>query len=164
MVAAGGDGTLNEVVNGLAPDFCRARLGVIPLGAANDFARAIRVPSDIRAALDQLMAGLTQTVDVGRLTSDRVRYFINLSTGGFSGAVGEQLSEELKHRWGPQAYLHSTLTALPDLSAYYTSVVFDDEEPLTIEAFNVIVANAPFIGGVFRSRRRRQSTTVCSMC
>ncbi len=48
VVAAGGDGTLNEVVNGLAADFAAARLGLLPLGTGNDFARSIGVPADLK--------------------------------------------------------------------------------------------------------------------
>src|SRR5215212_1927338 len=71
VVAAGGDGTINAVVNGLAADFSRARLGVIPLGTGNDFARSIHMPIDINAALETLGADAEQVVDVIRVTSDR---------------------------------------------------------------------------------------------
>ena len=147
VVAAGGDGTINEVVNGLAADFRRARLGIIPLGTGNDFARSINVPADLEAALDLLAAGAAQAVDVVRATSDRVRYFINVSAGGFSGLVDEKLTEDMKRTWGPLAYLRSAAAALPDLGAYHTSVVFDEDEPIDIQAFNIIIANAQFVAG-----------------
>jgi diacylglycerol kinase (ATP) len=147
VVAAGGDGTINEVVNGLAADFSRARLGVIPLGTGNDFARSINVPPDIDAAVELLVAGATQALDVVRVSSDHVRYFINVSAGGFSGLVDEKLTEEMKRTWGPLAYLRSALEALPDLSEYHTLLVFDDDQPLEIQAFNVVVANARFVAG-----------------
>jgi diacylglycerol kinase (ATP) len=147
VVAAGGDGTINEVINGLAVDFSRARLGVIPLGTGNDFARAIHVPTDVNAAVDVLAGGVVRAVDLIRMTSDQVRYFINMSAGGFSGVVDEQLTEELKRTWGPLALLGKAAAALPNLAAYRTSVVFDDDTSLAIQAFNVIVANAPFAAG-----------------
>ena len=96
VVAAGGDGTINEVVNGLADDFSRARLGIIPLGTGNDFARSINVPPNIDAVVELLVAGATQALDVVRMSSDKVRYFINVSAGGFSGLVDEKLTEETK--------------------------------------------------------------------
>jgi diacylglycerol kinase (ATP) len=147
IVAAGGDGTINEVVNGLAKDFGRARLGMIPLGTGNDFARSIDVPADIDAALDILAAGVVQDVDIVRVTSDKMRYFINVSSGGFSGLVDEKLTDEMKQTWGPLAYLRSAAAALPDLSEYHMSIIFDDEEAIEIKAFNVIVANARFVAG-----------------
>jgi diacylglycerol kinase (ATP) len=147
IVAAGGDGTINGVVSGLAADFSRARLGVIPLGTGNDFARSIHVPIDVNAALEVLVSGTEQLVDVVRLTSDQIYYCINVAAGGFSGLVDEQLTEELKRTWGPLAFLRSAAAALPDLAQYHTSLVFDDEETLNIQAFNLIVANARFAGG-----------------
>jgi diacylglycerol kinase (ATP) len=147
VVAAGGDGTLNEVLNGLAKDFNRARLGVIPLGTGNDFARSIHMPADIPGALDVLLAGSTRTVDVVRVASDQTRYFVNVSAGGFSGLVDEQLTEDLKRTWGPLAFLGSAVAALPNLSDYCTSVTFDDEESLEMQVFNLVVANAQFAAG-----------------
>src|SRR5690349_11240713 len=47
IVAAGGDGTINEVINGIAPDFARVQFGIIPLGTGNDFARTINMPTDL---------------------------------------------------------------------------------------------------------------------
>ncbi len=146
IVAAGGDGTINAVVNGLATDFGRARLGVIPMGSGNDFARTIHVPRDVDAALEVIVADVVQTVDVVRVTSNQVRYFISVSTGGFSGLVDERLTEELKRTWGPLAFLRSAAAALPERTGYRTSVVFDDEASLDIQALNVIVANAKFAG------------------
>ena len=146
-MAARRDGTINAVVNGLAVDFSRARLGVIPLGTGNDFARSIHVPIDLNAALEVLATGAEQVVDIVQVTSDRVRYFVNVAAGGFSGLVDEQLTEELKRTWGPLAFLRSAAAALPDLAQYRTSLVFDDEGLFEIQAFNVIVANARFAGG-----------------
>ena len=147
IVAAGGDGTLNEVVNGLASDFSQATLGLIPLGTGNDFARTLAIPDDVDAAVNIIAAGMVRSVDVVRVSSDKARYFINVSSGGFSGLVDEKLTDEMKQTWGPLAYLRSAAAALPDLSEYHTSLVFDDTERLDITAFNVIVANARFVAG-----------------
>lgn len=147
IVAVGGDGTINEIVNGLAPDFGRARLGVVPLGTGNDFARTINVPQDVAAACDVLLADRRQRVDVVRVTSDQQRFFINVSAGGFTGLVDEKLSDDMKRTWGPLAYLRSALEALPDLTDYHTILAFDDEPPQTIAAYNVVVANGRYAGG-----------------
>jgi diacylglycerol kinase (ATP) len=147
VIAAGGDGTLNEVVNGLAADFGQATLGLIPLGTGNDFARSLNVPADIDAALEIIAAGLTQAADIVSVTSDKQRYFINVSSGGFSGLVDEKLTDEMKQSWGPLAYLRSAAAALPDLSEYHMSIVVDDTETLNLTAFNLIIANARFVAG-----------------
>src|SRR5207247_3989749 len=101
IVSAGGDGTLNEVVNGIAQGGCNAALGVLPLGTGNDFARSLGVPNNLEAAIEQIIAGKTRPIDLVRVTSDRVRYFANVSSGGFSGVVDEKLTQEMKRRGGP---------------------------------------------------------------
>src|SRR5205814_2180737 len=101
VVAAGGDGTMNEVLHGMAVDFGRAAFGILPLGTANDFARTINVPADVPGAIDILLAGQTEQVDVIRYTGAEIHYFLNASAGGFSGLVNEALTDEMKQTWGP---------------------------------------------------------------
>ena len=147
IVAAGGDGTLNEVINGIGENLGGARVGLIPLGTGNDFARSIGVPPDMDAAIDLIRAGKTRAVDLVRVTSDDVRYFVNVSAGGFSGLVDEKMTPEMKKTWGPIAYLRSAAAALPELRAYRTTVAFDDEEALMLELYNVVVANGRYVAG-----------------
>ena len=147
IVAAGGDGTLNEVINGLKESAAEARVGLIPLGTGNDFARTIGLPTDPAAALQVLREGHTRAVDLVRVTSDEVRYFLNVSAGGFSGLVNEKLTPELKKTWGPLAYLRSAAAALPELRAYRTTLALDNSESLTLDLYNVVVANGRYVAG-----------------
>ena len=149
VIAVGGDGTLNEVINGIAKPHRARRLcvGVVPLGTANDFARSIGLIRDIDANIDILRAKTTATIDLVRMTSGRRRYFVNVSAGGFSGVVDEKLTPEMKSAWGPLAYLRSAAAALPELQAYRTTMIFDDAEELVIDVYNVVVANGQFAGG-----------------
>src|SRR3954471_19551452 len=147
IVAAGGDGTLNEVLNGIGEDVAKVRVGLIPLGTGNDFARSIGLPADIEIALDTIRAGATRSVDLVRVTSDEVRYFVNVSAGGFSGLVDEKLTPEMKKTWGPLAYLRSAAAALPELRAYRTTLAFDDDDSLMEELYNVVVANGRYVAG-----------------
>ncbi len=149
VIAAGGDGTLNEVINGIAtPRRTRGVcVGLVPLGTANDFARSIGLPASVEDNIDILRAKQTDPIDLVRVTSDRTRYFVNVSAGGFSGLVDEKLTPEIKSTWGPLAYLRSAAAALPELHAYQTSIVFDDVERLMIELYNVIIANGQFVAG-----------------
>jgi diacylglycerol kinase (ATP) len=147
VVAAGGDGTINEVVNGLAHNFAQARLGVIPLGTGNDFVRSINVPNDLTAAIDVLINEQTELLDVVRVTSDEARYFINVSAGGFSGLVDEKLTAEMKQTWGPLAYLRSAAMALPDLTDYHTYITINDDEQHEVSVYNIVVANARYVAG-----------------
>lgn len=147
IIAAGGDGTLNEVVNGIGENSGATRVGLIPLGTGNDFARSIGIPADLDEAIDLIRAEKTRAVDLVRVTSDEVRYFVNVSAGGFSGLVNEKLTPEMKKTWGPLAYLRSAAAALPDLRAYRTTLAFDDDESLTEELYNVVVANGRYVAG-----------------
>jgi diacylglycerol kinase (ATP) len=149
VIAAGGDGTLNEVINGIAtPRRMRGvSVGLVPLGTANDFARSIGLPASVEDNIDILRAKQTDPIDLVRVTSDRTRYFVNVSAGGFSGLVDEKLTPEIKSTWGPLAYLRSAAAALPELHAYYTTIIFDDVKRLMIELYNVIIANGQFVAG-----------------
>ena len=147
IVAAGGDGTLNEVINGIGENLGEARVGLLPLGTGNDFARTIGVPTDLDAAIDVIRTGQTRTVDLVRVTSDEVRYFVNVSAGGFSGLVDEKLTPEMKKTWGPLAYLRSAAAALPELRAYRTTLAFDNAESLMLDLYNVVVANGRYVAG-----------------
>lgn len=147
IVAAGGDGTLNEVINGIGENFGDIRVGLLPLGTGNDFGRSISMPVDLEAALDVIRAGETRAVDLVRVTSDEVRYFVNVSAGGFSGLVDEKLTPEMKKTWGPLAYLRSAAAALPELRAYRTTLALDNEESIMMELYNVVVANGRYVAG-----------------
>ncbi|HEX5760440.1 MAG TPA: diacylglycerol kinase family protein [Thermoanaerobaculia bacterium] len=145
VVAAGGDGTLNEVVNGLAADFGGARLGLLPLGTGNDFARSIGVPADLAGALAVLAEGRDAALDVGRATVGAARWFVNVSAGGFSGLVNEKMDSAVKSAWGPLSYLRSAVEALPELAGYRTTIRLDGDETLEVSAYSVIVANARYV-------------------
>lgn len=147
VIAAGGDGTLNEVVNGIAtPRSARAVcLGIVPLGTGNDFARSLGLPATLEENIDILRAKQTAPIDLVRVRSDRTRYFVNVSTGGFSGLVDEKLTSEIKRAWGPLAYVRSAAAALPELHTYRTSIVLDGTERLSIDLYNVVIANGRFV-------------------
>jgi diacylglycerol kinase (ATP) len=147
IVAAGGDGTLNEVINGLREDASSVAVGLIPLGTGNDFARTLDLPTDVDEAIGVLLAGHTRPIDLVRVKSDEVRFFVNVSAGGFSGLVDENLTPEMKKTWGPLAYLRSAAAMLPELRAYQTTLSLDKTESLTLSLYNVVIANGRYVGG-----------------
>jgi len=105
LFVGGGDGTLNEVLNGVAsvPDGLAAvRFGVIPLGTGNDFATALGIPDEVEAAIAQLFDGRPVAVDVGRVNG---RAFVNVSAGGFIAEVSDAVNPQLKTIAGKFAYL-----------------------------------------------------------
>ncbi|MDQ3255824.1 MAG: YegS/Rv2252/BmrU family lipid kinase, partial [Acidobacteriota bacterium] len=105
LFVAGGDGTLNEVLNGVANvegALERITFGLIPLGTGNDFADALGLPEDVDAAINILLENRTVQVDVGRLNE---RFFINVSAGGFIAEVSDAVNPQLKSIAGKLAYL-----------------------------------------------------------
>ncbi len=155
IVAAGGDGTVHAVVNGLAPDFGGARLAVLPLGTGNDLRRSLAIPDDPLAALDLLDSGRERLIDVIRVeTPTRSLYAVNTASGGFGGQLQEALTEEMKAAWGPLAYLRGAAAVLPDLTDYQTTLRLDDGPPERVEALNVIVANGRYAAHGWRVASR----------
>jgi diacylglycerol kinase (ATP) len=151
IVAAGGDGTINEVVNGLAADFEKATLGIIPLGTGNDLARTLALPDDPREALALSTEGPVRRIDLIKVESaDTMVYGVNAAAGGFSGQVDEALSDELKATWGPLAYPIGAVSVLPDLTGYETSIAWEDGPFGRVEALNIVVANGRTVAGGFQ--------------
>ncbi len=111
VVAAGGDGTINEVVNGLmwAPPGLRPRLGVAPIGTVNVYARELRLPLDIEAAWQVIAKGNVRRVDAGlvRSADGRRRYFAQLAGAGFDAMAIAALDLNLKRRITWLAYVVS---------------------------------------------------------
>lgn len=151
VVAAGGDGTLNEVLNGLADHFGRVALGVLPVGTGNDFVRSIGVPSDLDEAVEVLVRRRRHRVDVARARVDgRRRYFLNMSVGGFSREVDELLDHDIKSRWGALSYIRSAAGALPELAPHHAKIAIstagvEGREHLEVDAYVVVVANARYV-------------------
>ena len=103
LIAAGGDGTLNEVVHGLMDLSERTRpvLGIVPLGTANDFATGCGIPRDPAKALALCMKGQGVPIDVGKAND---HWFINAASSGFGAEITATTSPELKRLLGPAAY------------------------------------------------------------
>ncbi|MEX0821707.1 MAG: diacylglycerol kinase family protein [Rhodothermales bacterium] len=149
VVAGGGDGTVNEVVNGLLRCDDRPTLGVLPFGTGNDFARMLDIPmDDPGAALDLFAEGERRQMDAFRVRSPAVEaYGINAASGGFSGEIGEAMTPEMKAVWGPLAYLIGAASMLPDLRDYDTYITLDDQTARQVTALNIVVANGRTVGG-----------------
>ena len=147
VLAAGGDGTLNEVINGIAAHADQMEVGLIPLGTGNDFARMLDLPATPEDCIAALLKGRTRRIDLVRVTSDQVRYFINVSAGGFSGTVNEKMTPEIKQSWGPLAYLRCAAEALPELRAYRAEIALDDSATLALDLYNAVIANGRYVAG-----------------
>ncbi|WP_252090398.1 lipid kinase YegS [Pseudomonas sp. MWU13-3659] len=113
LVAGGGDGTLRDVAEAMGLARTQASLALLPLGTANDFARAAGVPLEPAAAL-ALLEAPAQCIDLGRVGG---QLFLNMATGGFGSQVTANTSEDLKKVLGAAAYLFTGLSRFSELQA-----------------------------------------------
>ncbi|BCG61613.1 hypothetical protein PUR_50380 [Paenibacillus sp. URB8-2] len=97
VVSIGGDGTLHETINGLSGQDYLPKLGIVPLGTVNDFARALQIPQDPEQAIRTLTSSRVQTIDIGRLND---RLFINVVAAGSLAESVSSVSSEDKSRLG----------------------------------------------------------------
>lgn len=150
VFAGGGDGTLNEVLNGIAavPDgLARTVLGVIPLGTGNDFATALGFPNDIAAVLDALDLETPLAVDVGVMNG---HHFINVSAGGFMAEVSDAVGTQLKSVAGKLAYLIGGAQVLFTHEPVGAEIAWTDAGVQSRERFDLhafAVCNSRQIGG-----------------
>jgi diacylglycerol kinase (ATP) len=153
IVAAGGDGTLNEVLNGIGDvpgGFAKARLGVLPIGTINVFARELKIPLDLEQAWKIILQGHESTIDLplaeftqnGKPTS---RFFAQLAGAGLDSKAVELVDWELKKKIGPLAYVVAGMKALRGGQPAIT--VSSVAGSITGEL--VLIGNGRFYGGDF---------------
>jgi YegS/Rv2252/BmrU family lipid kinase len=157
VVCAGGDGTLNEVVNGLmaAEAGRRPALGVIPSGTGTDFARGLGLPRDPDAIAAMLAGGRLRSLDIGLASFRRAghalsRYFVNIAGLGFDGEVSDRVNRTGK-RGGSLAYFVNVFKVLAGYEnkwARITLVSPDGEARTLAGQFNLVaVCNGRYFGG-----------------
>ena len=154
LVAAGGDGTVHEVVNGMIVDdqpiAADAVLGVVAAGSGSDFVRSFGLPGDAVEAAHHLAGDSVRNIDVGKVTctdgtAEMTRYFANIAQAGIGGAVVAR-SATLPGFLGPAKYVSAFWLVLPGFRPG-TVQVDADGEAFCWQAHNVVVANCRFYGG-----------------
>src|SRR5688500_9962777 len=150
ILVAGGDGTINGVVNGLGragfPE--GVTLGILPAGTGNDLAATLCIPEDPELAEDVIRQNRVRTLDVARVRSEGVgeRFFINVATGGLGAEISSVNDEELKKRWGKLSYLRASLEVARNFDVRDLSLYLDGEER-RVKAVNIAVGNCRYTGG-----------------
>lgn len=124
IIAVGGDGTLNEVVSGVSTFENRPKIGLIPMGTTNDFARAVHIPRDINKAVDIILQGESIPVDVGMMNE---RYFINIAGGGRMTELTYEVPSKLKTVLGQMAYYLKGIEMLPSIRSSNVRIEYDGE-------------------------------------
>jgi len=147
IIAAGGDGTLNEVVNGIGTKGDKTKLGIIPSGTSNDFARALGIPTGVRAACGVILSGKVKQVDLGNLNG---RLFINIAGGGNLTNISYEVPSKLKTYLGQLAYYAKSLEEIPRLRPVRMRLatpeaVLDDDFMLFLTANSRAVGGFPLL-------------------
>src|SRR5918998_239458 len=150
LIVAGGDGTINDVVNGLGragfPE--GVTLGILPAGTGNDLAATLCIPEDPELAEDVIRQNRMRTLDVARVRSEGVgeRFFVNVATRGLGAEISNVNDEELKKRWGKLSYLRASLEVARNFDVRELTLYIDGEER-QVNAVNIAVGNCRYTGG-----------------
>jgi diacylglycerol kinase (ATP) len=152
VVSVGGDGTLNEVVNGLVRAGASTELATIPLGTGMDFVRTYKIPTRFEDAVRTALAGTTRTIDVGRVSyrewggAEGERYFANVGSVGMSAAVAQRANGMSKALGGKATFFYALVRVFFEWENTVVSVQLDDERR-EARLHDVIVANGKWHGG-----------------
>lgn len=142
IIAAGGDGTVNEVLNGLNPEICT--LGVLPVGTMNVLALELGIPSRLDKALEIIRAGKRKRLDLGLANQRR---FIQLAGVGLDAETVRRTHPDAKRAWGPWSYL---LTAAQLMAAPAPVLRVEVQGQREIKGAMVLVGNGRHYGGPFQ--------------
>jgi len=160
IIACGGDGTINEIANGILESETDAELGIIPSGTGGDFRRTLGIPTELREAARALKKGVTKSIDVGKVTfqdhEDKTvtRYFLNVSSFGLAASIIDRVKSSSSLNWlpldtvrGRASFALSTLQEVVGLDAINVRVKIDGGEEKPLTTVNFCVANARYFGG-----------------
>ena len=151
VIAVGGDGTVNEVANGLLAAESNSRLGVLPIASGGDFARALRL-TGLRHAIRTLAAGHWRPLDAVRARfhgpdGPAVRHFVNMASAGLGGLVAADVQQKWRFLPGRVRYLAATIPRLAAGCAYPIRLSLDDVHTGAFDATIVSLANGRYQGG-----------------
>jgi YegS/Rv2252/BmrU family lipid kinase len=151
VVVSGGDGTFNEVIDGLISGGHDTDLGYIPSGSTNDFASSVGLPKNIFECVDTIIKGTPHKVDIGSFNG---RYFSYVASFGAFTSVTYSVPQNLKNIFGHAAYVMSGATELANLKPIHARVTTDkgtaDETVLEGDYLIGAVCNSRSIGGILR--------------
>ncbi len=155
IIAAGGDGTLNEVVHGLLTSTNPAvPLSFLNIGSGGDFVRPFSLDEDAGALAERIISAAIRQVDVCVIeTADqnggsRLRHFINIASAGFTGSVVQRLNASRLRGLAPSALIYPfyIIAGMATYHPYQFRLILDDREELDLTCAAIVVANGRFFG------------------
>lgn len=142
IIAAGGDGTVHEVINAMVTAGLDLPLGIIPCGTSNDFATHLGMGESLAKSVSTIARGYTKLVDLGQAND---RYFINVASAGLLTGVAHTVDTALKNTLGKIAYYLKGLGELPNFRSIRARITADDWQ-FDDDIFLVLVMNSSTVG------------------
>ncbi|MBD2180524.1 lipid kinase [Planktothrix sp. FACHB-1355] len=140
-IVGGGDGTLNAAADALLET--QLPLGILPLGTANDLARTLGIPPNLPEACQIIADGHIQRIDLGWVNG---KHFFNVASLGLSVKITEQLTKEVKQRWGKLAYAATASQAIWQARPFWAHIRQGDET-IRVKTVQIAVGNGRYYGG-----------------
>ena len=146
IIVLGGDGTVNEVINGVLITSCERMpaVGIIPLGSSNDFSKSLAIPQRLRHACERIINGKTRDIDVGQAGS---HFFCMASCIGLFSKIAAQ-STRLRGMKGSLRYMAAALKVIRQMPAGWEMSIKTDQETFQGVYGNLLVSNTPRFGGL----------------
>ena len=142
ILIAGGDGTVDSVVNAMAKNGVSLPIGILPAGTANDFSKFLGMPSDIEAACKQILSSEVKSVDLGSIND---KYFVNVASTGLFTDVSQKTDVNLKNTIGKLAYYLKGLEELPNFRKLHVDISSKEVE-FNGEMYLLLVFNGATAG------------------
>lgn len=145
VLIAGGDGTINHIVNILKNHEMDIPVAILPTGTANDFAKLLQIPTDIPTACKRILAGEMREIDLGRVND---RYFVNVFSSGLFTDISQKTPTSMKNTFGKLAYYMSGLGELPNFRKMQVQVEADGKSVYDGSALMFFVFNGKTAGNL----------------
>ena len=152
VICSGGDGTLNEVINGMMKSKVEKlpKLGYIPAGTTNDFATSLKLPTNMEKAAELAIAGSATLCDIGKFNTT---YFEYIAAFGAFSEVSYATPQDIKNTLGHLAYVLEGVKSIPNIKSYNLKIKVED---ITIEGKFIygMITNTYSVGGIYKFNRK----------
>lgn len=143
IIASGGDGTLNHVINAMIKNNINIPIGILPAGTANDFANHLNIPKNLIDACNVISNGKTIEFDLGKIND---RYFVNVAAAGLLTDVSQKININIKNTLGKMAYYLKGIEQIPNFRTIPVRIKYENKE-INEMLFLFVILNGATAGG-----------------